>query len=136
METLVVKLLTTMTLATMAQVITGQGLVGDWVDPTGSAPIIAGLQTLVGPREAVTGARQAHLVRAHPQVSAALSVAKSTRMEDFQELVKPIRFTGSIYACIVAALNFGSLMKYKLCTCNSKSDTVTVKICHITGEVF
>ena len=66
---LVVKLLTTMTLATMAQVITGQGLVGDWVDPTGSAPIIAGLQTLVGPREAVTGAPQAHLVRAHPQVN-------------------------------------------------------------------
>lgn len=88
METLVVKLLTTMTLATMAQVITGQGLVGDWVDPTGSATIIAGLQTLVGPREAVTGAPQAHLVRAHPQVSAALSVAKSTRMEDFQELRK------------------------------------------------
>lgn len=66
---LVVKLLTTMTLATMAQVITDQGLVGDWVDPTGSVPIIAGLQTLVGPREAVTGAPQAHLVRAHPQVN-------------------------------------------------------------------
>lgn len=85
---LVGKLLTTMTLATMAQVITDQGLVGDWVDPTGSASIIAGLQTLVGPREAVTGAPQAHLVRALAQVSAALSVAKSTRMEDFQELHK------------------------------------------------